>query len=291
LEGRGGDARNVSRLIHNLPKALGERTVSLLNVRELREWRNGLVKGGLAPASADRTARILKASLNLCAKEDLRVTNSMAWRAGLSRLPDSERPRNTILTDDQVRRVIAAAYVIDPAYGIWIETHATTGARSSQIEGLRVCDLQDGASPRLMMPSSRKGRRRRIERRPVPIPISLAKSLRLATADRDPHDALLQPPVCRRQLFEWFKRAVASAGLDPEVVSIYALRHSAIVRMLLAGIPIRAAASVVDTSSTMIERNYSAFIGDHSDALIRRALLDVGTPAGANVISMSGAQA
>ena len=38
-------------------------------------------------------------------------------------------------------------------------------------------------------------------------------------------------------------------------------------------------AFVHDTSVPMIEKSYSASIGDHSDALLRRALLDMDGPA------------
>jgi hypothetical protein len=44
--------------------------------------------------------------------------------------------------------------------------------------------------------------------------------------------------------------------------------------MLLAGVPIRVVADHHDTSSEMIERNYSRHIGDHTDAMIRGALID-----------------
>jgi hypothetical protein len=36
----------------------------------------------------------------------------------------------------------------------------------------------------------------------------------------------------------------------------------------------------------MIEKSYSATIGDHSDAQTRRALLDMGKPADANVVPL-----
>jgi hypothetical protein len=67
-----------------------------------------------------------------------------------------------------------------------------------------------------------------------------------------------------------------SCGLDPAEVTIYALRHSSIVRQLLAGIPIRVVAVSHDTSAGQIERTYSRHIDDHADALVRRALLAVG---------------
>jgi hypothetical protein len=65
---------------------------------------------------------------------------------------------------------------------------------------------------------------------------------------------------------------------------MYALRHSSIVRQILAGVPIRVVAVNHDTSIAMLERTYSRHIGDHSDALARIALLDTTEPAGQNVV-------
>ena len=72
---------------------------------------------------------------------------------------------------------------------------------------------------------------------------------------------------------------------------MYALRHSNIVRQLLAGVPIRVVAVNHDTSVVMIERTYSRYIGDHSDMLARGALLDTTAPAGANVVPMRASAA
>jgi hypothetical protein len=62
-------------------------------------------------------------------------------------------------------------------------------------------------------------------------------------------------------------------------VTAMSLRHSSIVRSLLAGTPIRLTATLHDTSIAMIERTYSAFIADHGDAQARRGLLDTTQPA------------
>lgn len=55
---------------------------------------------------------------------------------------------------------------------------------------------------------------------------------------------------------------------------MYALRHSNIVRHLLAGVPVRLVATAHDTSVVMNEKTYSHHIDDHADALVRGALLD-----------------
>jgi hypothetical protein len=81
-----------------------------------------------------------------------------------------------------------------------------------------------------------------------------------------------------------FQRVAKAAHQDPAKVTIYALRHSNIVRQLLAGVPIRVVAVNHDTSVAMIERTYSRHIGDHSDLLARNALLDTALPAGTNIV-------
>jgi integrase len=290
LLARGGDTNNVTRVRAHMPSSLAAKTVALLGARELRSWRDGLVKRGLAPASADRTARALKAALTLAANDDPRITNNAAWRVGLKRLPDAESTRNVILPDKAVRDLVTAAYdEAGPDFGLFIEVLAVTGARASQVRRLEIQDLQSGTIPRLMMPSSKKGRRRRIERRPVPIPPGLCIALQGAAGDR-PGDA---PLLVKADGERWgditsdvFRRVVARAGLDSSVTA-YALRHSSIVRQLLAGVPARVVAVHHDTSIPMLERTYSRYIGDYSDALTRRVLLDMGEPVRAdNVLPM-----
>ena len=71
-------------------------------------------------------------------------------------------------------------------------------------------------------------------------------------------------------------------------MTLYALRHSSIVRALLAGVPARVVAVQHDTSIMMLERTYSALISDHSDAVGRRGLLDIAQPAAGNVVALPG---
>ena len=187
---------------------------------------------------------------------------------------------------------ISAAYAVSREFGLLVEVAAVTGARISQLARLEVGDLQgDRSDPRLMMPGARKGRgRKRVERRPVPIPTNLAAVLKQAGAARPseaplltkPSGELWRPPDHRHP----FERAVTRAGLDPAEVTIYALRHSSIVRQILANMPIRVVATLHDTSVVMIERTYSKFIADHSDAVSRRALLDTTRPIGNNVVPL-----
>ena len=72
---------------------------------------------------------------------------------------------------------------------------------------------------------------------------------------------------------EAVREVVESIKLDPDMVTMYALRHSSIVRQLLRGVPIRVIAGTHDTSTIEIERTYSKHITDHSDDISRAALL------------------
>jgi integrase len=287
LEARGAAKSNAVSIRFNVPDTLAAKAVALLTSKELRGWRNSLVKRGLKPASADRVGRVFKAALNLAAADDPRIGNAKAWRDGLARLPDGETSRNTILPDDTVMKVVRTSYEVDPGLGVLVETLAATGARESQVLRLQVHDLQDDPiAPRLMMPSSRKGRNRRIERKALSISPGLAAVLRKAAADR----AADAPLLFGVPKFNFLFRKVANRlGLGPEVVP-YSLRHSSIVRQLLGGIPARITAAYHDTSIEMLEKTYSRYIiGDPTDAMTRRTLLDFTTPSQpANVIPITG---
>ena len=167
-----------------------------------------------------------------------------------------------------------------------------TGARSSQIRGLAVRDLHgDRGAPRLMMPSSRKGRgHRKITHKPVPIPPALFERLKRQSAGRPDDAPLLTKPGgggwgAQDHTFH-FRRTAGRAGLDPAAITIYSLRHSSIVRQLLLAVPARVVASGHDTSIGQLERAYSRHISDHSDVLVRRAMIDLDAPAADNVVPL-----
>ena len=296
LFARSASPANARRVRALLSPTMLAKPVALLTARELKHLRDGLVAKGAKPASVNRDMKGLKAALNLAAAHDERIVNARAWRTGLAALPDAHTARNIILTDEQVLALIAAAYGENGAVGLLVESAAITGARVSQLARLEVADLQaDRGDPRLMMPSSRKGKGvKRITRKPVPITADLAAKLTRAVGNRAPSEPLLlrsdgKPWRPDHQDY-WlpFRNTVTRAGLDPKIVTLYALRHSSIVRALLAGVPTRVVAAQHDTSVPMLERTYSQHILDHSDAVGRRGLLNTAQPVAVNVVSLPG---
>jgi integrase len=290
LIARGANATNARRVRAILPAGMLAKPMALLSPRELKALRDGLVAKGAKPASVNRDLKGLKAALNLAAAHDARIANAAAWRTGLAALPGAHRARNVILTDEQVRTLVAAAYVESDALGLLVETAAVTGARVSQLARLEVGDLQ---RDRVMMPSSRKGKGvKRIERKAVPITAGLAAKLKQAAGKRAASEPLLlradgkpwQPAI--QDYRQPVIAAVTRAGFDPAKVTLYALRHSSIARQILAGVPLRLIATSHDTSTAMIEASYSALIHEHGDGIVRAALLDVAQPSAGNVVPL-----
>ncbi|CCD97740.1 site-specific integrase [Bradyrhizobium sp. STM 3809] len=300
LEARGANPYNAESPRVHLPKVLLAKPVQLLTAHELKKWRDGLL-GKLKPATANRVGRCLGAALELARQHDERIQNRQAWEIGLAGLPDAQEARNVILPDDKVRAFVNAAYGIDHEFGLLTDTLAVTGARPSQAVRLRVEDLHDHpVRPKLMMPKSGKGggrnrAQKKAERYSVPITVLLAGKLKAAAKGRpDSAPLLLQTDVTpwgdnpglsyHRQV----GNVVRAIGLDPAEVTMYALRHSSIVRMLLQNVPIRLVASLHNTSVNMIERTYSKFITEHGDEISRRALLQHDPLIGGNIVRIDG---
>jgi integrase len=279
LIARNGSVENADRVTHHLTAILASKPVALLSARELARWRDDLLAAGVKSATVVRCMKGAKASLNLAARRDPRITNRSAWANGLGGLSEEFETRNLQrLDDEQVRAVIEAATAIDAAFGLYVHVAAETGARVSQIAKLKVGDLQaDNGTPRLMMPQSRKGRVRQPGKVAVPITTTVATKLNsnrskgaplLLRADGRPWQSD-QRKDDHAQLW----REAAEAAALPTGTTMYALRHSAIVRGLLAGVPTRIVAALADTSVGILERTYSAFIADFAGDIARRGLL------------------
>jgi integrase len=285
LIARNANPYNAEHPRVHLTNALLSKPVALLTATELKKWRDGLL-GAMAPSTINRLCRCLCAALELAAQHDERIQNRQAWEVGLAGLPDAQEARNVIISDDKVREFVATAYGLDGKFGLLADTLAVTGARPSQAVRLRVEDLHDHPMrPKLMMPKSAKGggrnrSQKKTERYSVPITVGLSKKLKATAAGRaDDAPLLLQSdgnPWDRNPGQNYHRqvdRVVTAIGLDPADVTMYALRHSSIVRMLLQNVPIRLVASLHNTSVAMVEKHYSRYIVEHSDEISRKALL------------------
>jgi integrase len=282
---------NATQPRRHLTAALLATPVAMLEIRALKKWRDNLLAKPMLASTVNRICTSLKAALNLAATLD-GITDRTAWTVGLKavRVPDDTKS-NLVLTDDQRRDIVSAAYACSESFGIYVEVHAATGARSSQIVLLNVGDLHLGARPLLNVPSSLKGRNCTARTsKPMPITPSLAKRLKQAAAGRSADQPLLLLNGRRwknaSRHRQPFAEAAKAAGL-PQGATMYCLRHTAVTRALLAGVPVRLVASSFDTSIVMLEKTYSKFISNHGDDQMRRAVFDVDAPADCNVVHLA----
>jgi integrase len=281
LETRGASPQNAKSIRFYLKghPALGVRPVALLKKKDLTDWRNSLVtKNGVKADTANRVGKVFKAALTLAASNDERITNINAWKEGLKALPSdsSSTARDLILSDGEIGGIVKAAHAEDLKLGIWFQTLAETGVRESQVVRLEVYDLQDDrAAPRLMMPSSRKGRNRQVERKPVPISLELAQHLKRASLGKRPNEPMFTE---LRHIETRFKVVAHRVGGIPSQAVPYSFRHSSIVRMLLKNVPVSVVASHHDTSAEIIQKHYARFITNVSDSITRDTLPDFAAP-------------
>jgi integrase len=299
LISRNANPYNADHPRLHLTPALLSKPVALLTAIELKKWRDGLL-GAMAPATINRLCRCVCAALELARQHDERIQNRQAWEVGLAGLPDAQEARNVVLSDHKVREFVGRAYGLDGKFGLLADTLAITGARPSQAVRLLVRDLHDHpVRPKLMMPKSGKGggrnrAQKKAERYSVPITPALAVKLKEAAKGRaDNAPLLLQSDGSPwdnnpgQNYHRAVGKVVTAIGLDPDEVTMYCLRHSSIVRMLLQNVPIRLIASLHNTSVAMIEKHYSRHITEHSDDISRAALLHHEPPMGENVVALA----
>jgi integrase len=280
LQSRGRDPSNASRVLLHLGKLANKLLTASSLSDDLSEFRDRLVAKKRKPGTIVRTIRAFKAALNLTADNDERITRR-PWKAALKALGGEEAgARNVILDDSDQRTLTGAAYRYGNEFGLLTDVLRETGARPSQVVRLMAEDLQADfidprtgkRQPRLMMPMSRKGAgKKTVTHRPVPITEELAKRLKGRSG------LLLRQPDGKSwaevNLARHFERAMKGVKFNnPSKVTMYALRHTSIVRQLLANVPVRVVAALHDTSVAMIERNYSKYIADHADDLARATL-------------------
>jgi integrase len=270
---------------------LASMAVGRVTAKPLIDWRSRL-PATMTPAGVNRLLNDLRAALNAHVAahwRDLPATIGKEIEAGLKALPNAETARQALLSDSDVRRVIDAAYGVDPDLGALVLVLASTGARFGQAAKITVADLQPEAG-RAMVPASAKGKGTKQRRySAVPLGPDAVERLKGLTVGRCGHEPLLLRWISRQigpvewervkrapwsnasEMTRGWRKALTAAGVAH--VEPYALRHSSIVRALRSGVPVRVVAALHDTSTAMIEKHYSAFILDAADELARRAIV------------------
>ena len=279
---------------------LAQRPLAALSEADLKAWQQRIERR--RATSIQRVANDLKAALNAAWVEhrralprDLPIVIRYGLRIEAPAVIAAQARDNQILSDDQVRRVVAAAIAIDEDFGRLVVLLAATGARFAQVRRMCVADVQAGQG-RVMVPESFKGKKRagahiRVQMgadalavlapasmagRPAPAARALAPrpGQDSQAAKRHAHLGTYRA----RTLDHCFRndptvaRGLRRCGSRLAIIP-YALRHSSIVRGLRLGLPIRLVAAIHDTSVVMVERHYSRWITEGLDELAARAVV------------------
>lgn len=281
LDARPGRAAQEARAAFR--KHLGD--LAGRKVRDLTERH----AASAAKRIPDRVRTSIKAALGALAGPDrpaaaiLRAFNLPAAAVMHSPGMDDEGAAlgaDDVLTQAEAAEVVAKARAHDPAFGRFVAVLHATGARPSQVARCRVMDLRDDV---LLIAPSAKGKPGKPKAwARIPLAAALAEEMRAACAGRA-KDALLLPRVQHERTMggngwkvageaPWdriaWSRAARAAGI---ATGLYSLRHHRVVRLALAGIPLRLIAAALDTSVAMLERVYSRHIGAQGDDLLRAA--------------------
>ena len=277
--------------------AIAAKVLDEVTEEDLRAWRKALPMS-LKRVSRVRTSTNLKAALNAAYRlhrKRLPPDFAESVRLGLSFEDEGpsfeERAReNQILDDREVRAIISTAIAtdVDGDMARLIILLAATGARFSQVTRMIVGDVQFGQS-RLIVPNSRKGKRRHDSYTAIRVGEDVLAALRPTCEGRSSREPLLcrwryvqlgvnmwrrdrrGPWTSSSEMTRPWNEICEKAGVEPVVP--YALRHSSIVRGIKAGLPIRLVAALHDTSVVMIERHYSRWITDGLEDLAARAII------------------
>src|SRR5262249_56959209 len=98
LAGRGANTYNARLVRTHLPQHLAAQPLSQVTSKQLRGWRDALIKDGMLAASVNRALKPAHAAFNLAAKLDPRVAaNAQAWKVGLEALPNTVKAPQAVL--------------------------------------------------------------------------------------------------------------------------------------------------------------------------------------------------
>jgi integrase len=273
--------------------------LSRLRTSDFDRWRERLPET-LAQATVNRLLNDLRAALNLAVEKhrrELPAAIALEIKIGTKAGAVLTNARRQLLTDEQIRDAVCAAFAVDPDgdFGFLVLILAASGARYSQTAALKVGDVQRERC-RIMMPPSGKGRSQKTKA-PTPIPVDRGVVMSLGPLIKG---RVQDQPLLRRWSYKragrlkWVRTHLRPLGSAyeadkqwAEVVSLarlpkgtvmYSLRHSSIVRCLRQNLPVRLVAALHDTSIEMIEAHYSAYIVDMTEELSRRTAISFARP-------------
>jgi integrase len=174
------------------------------------------------------------------------------------------------LADEQCDALMtAAARSADPDIWLFIAFGLNTAMRHSEIMAAR-WDQLDLASRRLFIPNAKAGQREQ------PITPGLAELLAREREMRDDRDGWIFPSPHadsaaghRARMDRPFRDTVKAAGLDPALITPHVMRHTAITKLVQAGVDLPTVQLISGHKTLAMVLRYTHVHGRHIDEAIK----------------------
>lgn len=248
---------------------IGNVRVDRVDSKVVARWQRELFdrRPALAQATIKTAMQTVFASMWSAARRERMVEGSptaeLRWPRRVRELPDC-------FSLQEVERICAWFRSRCPDYALYVELLAWTGARPSEISGLRVGDY-DPATGRLsiargLVRGETTGCKTARSQRTIVLATRLRGMLERESIPSDPAAPLCRGPggaiVCGNRLTaRWWGRALEGIGVRYR--KLYCLRHSYISAALTAGAPAQAVADYCGTSPTMLQQHYARWMRAH----------------------------
>ena len=261
----GKDMVNKTRHLRmHLVPYFGQQRVDQLKDFALKQYRRKRVDAGATNATVNREFSTLHHLLS----------RAIDWKwMARDRLPKIEKPRESrkqirVLTEAQSKALITAA-VADQDGLLWLFVAFGLGAAMRHSEIVRVrFDEVDFGTRRIWIDKAKAGEREQ------PITPALADAIERQRVMSDDQDGYIFPArgktklPYRRDMRIGFERAVIRAGMDPRKVTPHVMRHTAITRLVQAGVDIPTIQKISGHKTVAMVLHYTHVHGIHIDNAI-----------------------
>jgi integrase len=267
LEQANGKNLKVKRrqLLMYLKPYFGSMRLDAISAFTIEKYKKRRLDQGAAAATVNRELATLSHLFN----------RAVEWK-WLDRLP--ARPakftesagRIIALTDQECDALMTAAIAgADIDLWLFVAFGLNTAMRHSEIMAAR-WDQLDLAKHRLHIPKAKAGQREQ------PITPELAELLTREREMRDDRDGWIFPSPHsdsqaghRARMDRPFREAVKAAGLDPELITPHVMRHTAITKLVQAGVDLPTIQRISGHKTLAMVLRYTHVHGQHIDQAIR----------------------
>ncbi|WP_156818723.1 tyrosine-type recombinase/integrase [Sphingomonas sp. Mn802worker] len=264
----GKDLANKRRHLRNyLVPFLGTDRLDKITDFRLRQYRTHRESSKATPATINRELSTFS--------HMMRRASSKGWQwvkpEAVPDIPKEKEARKPIqvLTVEECDRLIAASKKdFDPHTHLFVLFGLNTAMRHGEIVCRKFSDV-DFATNRIWIDRAKAGERNQ------PITVALADALSREQAKRDDKEGWIFPASRsdsksghRRELGIAFRRCVEAAGLTSKACTPHVMRHTAITRLVKAGVDLLTIKRISGHKTTAMVEHYMHIHGSHIDEAV-----------------------